>query len=135
MKWALRHPGRFAAASLSGSLDIADAQRWRDKPELMHRVFGDRHVAGTNVDLMTLVDQALLPELFVCCGTKDRLLGSNRQFVERAEAAGVPVTSDFMPGDHSWDYWDSASRTRWPGCRCAATALPSPALGWRITGG
>ena len=111
MKWALRDPGRFAAAaSLSGSLDIADAQRWRDKPALMEHVFGENTVAGTDVDLMSLLDRAdpaLLPELFVACGRQDRLIGSNEEFVARAAAAGVGLRSDFGPGEHSWDYWDA----------------------------
>lgn len=111
MKWALRRPERFAAAaSLSGSLDIADAQRWRDKPALMQHIFGDTQVAGTDVDLMALLDRAdpaVLPELFVCCGTGDRLIRCNRDFVDRAGAAGIAVRSDFGAGEHSWDYWDA----------------------------
>ncbi len=111
MKWALRHPERFAAAaSLSGSLDITDLQRWRDKPEIMHRIFGDDPVAGTDADLGALLeraDPATLPELFVCCGTQDRLIGSNRTFVERAAAAGIGVSAEFGPGEHSWTYWDA----------------------------
>ena len=111
MKWALREPGRFAAAaSLSGSLDMADPQRWRDKPELMRHIFGDNEVAGSDVDLMALLDRAdpaELPELFLCCGTQDRLIRCNRDFVARADRAGIPVRSDFGPGEHSWDYWDA----------------------------
>lgn len=111
MKWALRHPGTFAAAaSLSGSLDIADPQRWRDKPDLMAHIFGENQVAGTDVDLMTLLakaDPALLPELFVACGTQDRLIRCNEDFVTRAGAAGIRLRADFGPGEHSWDYWDA----------------------------
>ena len=114
MKWALRQPERFAAAaSLSGSLDIADRQRWRDKPEVMRRIFGDAEVAGTDADLLALLDRAdpaVLPELYVCCGTNDRLIDSNRQFVDRATAAGIDVRSDFDEGDHSWTYWDARIR-------------------------
>ncbi len=110
-KWALRQPGRFAAAaSLSGSLDITDPQRWRDKPEVMNTIFGDRQVVGTDADLLSLLaaaDPAHTPDLFVCCGTEDRLIRSNRQFVETAEGAGIPVKSDFGPGEHTWAYWDA----------------------------
>jgi putative tributyrin esterase len=114
MKWALRQPERFAAAaSLSGSLDIADAQRWRDKPDLMHHIFGEDQVAGTDVDLLALLgraDPTRLPELMVCCGTQDRLIRCNREFVDRATAAGIDVRADFGPGEHSWDYWDARIR-------------------------
>ncbi len=110
-KWALRQPERFAAAaSLSGSLDITDPQRWHDKPAIMRRVFGDSPVAGTDLDLLALLagaDPARLPSLFVCCGTEDRLIRSNRLFVDTAAGAGIPVTTNFGPGEHNWDYWDA----------------------------
>ena len=110
-KWALRQPWRFAAAAaLSGSLDMTDAQRWKDKPAVMHRIFGDTPVAGTDADLMALLhraDPAALPELFVACGTEDRLITSNREFVATAAAAGIPVTAQFDRGEHNWAYWDN----------------------------
>ncbi|MET3805768.1 S-formylglutathione hydrolase FrmB [Nakamurella sp. UYEF19] len=110
-KWALRHPERFAAAaSLSGSLDITDPQRWHDKPAVMKHIFGDEPVIGTDndlLDLLTKVDPSTVPDLFVCCGTQDRLIRSNRQFVDIAAGAGIPVKSDFGPGEHNWNYWDA----------------------------
>jgi hypothetical protein len=58
-KWALRQPARFAAAaSLSGSLDLAWTSRQDDRPhivELIRRVFGGRDLAGTDDDLFHLL--------------------------------------------------------------------------------
>lgn len=135
LRWALRDPGRFAAAaSLSGSLDIADPDRYRRRPGLMQRLFGGRTVPGTADDLLWLVErvaarrvgppgadpagaaasaagasmQGLVPALYVACGEQDGHLAEARRFADAARAAGLPVTVDVGPGGHDWDYWDAA---------------------------
>ncbi|KKK07596.1 alpha/beta hydrolase family protein [Micromonospora sp. HK10] len=113
LKWALRQPGRFAAAaSLSGALDVA---RRRDHPTrpldpaVWHTVWGDRAVAGADDDTMALLERAGddLPALYVACGTEDFLHEDNVRFVETARRRDVPLTVDFSPGDHDWAYWDA----------------------------
>jgi putative tributyrin esterase len=113
LKWAMRQPERFAAAaSLSGAVDVAGLRTHRTRPEdprMFERVFGDRNPAGTPDDLhwlLTRVEQADLPALYLCCGTEDELIGDNRAFVESCGAAGVAIESDFGPGAHDWAYWD-----------------------------
>ena len=108
LKWALRDPGRFAAAaSLSGALDVSR----REGEPLLRRVYGDRPVAGSDDDLFTLLHrpavQGGLPRLYVACGTEDELYPENEAFRDAATAAGVPVTVDFSPGAHDWAYWDA----------------------------
>lgn len=117
MKWALRHPGRFAAAaSLSGALDLAELQRTR-APELGdvdRRVFDGVSVAGTPDDLLALVaaaDPATVPDLLVTCGDDDDLYADNLRFAARAQARGLPLTTRFGPGAHDWEYWDATIRT------------------------
>lgn len=110
-KWALRHPERFAAAaSLSGALDMAAMERSRQwRPDIVDQVFGEGPIAGTDDDLLWLLDHAdpaELPALYVCCGTGDELIESNRSFVAAAADRGMPVTVDFGPGEHEWGYWD-----------------------------
>jgi S-formylglutathione hydrolase FrmB len=114
LKWALRQPQRFAAAaSLSGAVDVTGLLTGRVRPEdprLFERVFGHGEVAGTPDDLHWLLGQAEAttpPPLYVGCGTEDALIGDNRAFVDACSAAGIPVTSDFGPGDHDWAYWDA----------------------------
>jgi len=107
-KWALRQPERFAAAaSLSGVLDIAALHR-NNSRELLHRVFGDADMAGSDDDLLTLLETAKrpLPDLYVWCGTEDGLAEGNRTFIATAERTGVAVKSELSPGDHDWKYWD-----------------------------
>jgi S-formylglutathione hydrolase FrmB len=113
LKWALREPERFAAAaSLSGALDVERLRAIRirtEDPHLFDRVFGDQAVAGTDNDLGWLlenVDRALVPALWVGCGTSDLLYSSNESFVAACTAGGVPVTTSFVAGEHDWALWD-----------------------------
>jgi S-formylglutathione hydrolase FrmB len=112
VKWALRQPDRFAAAaSLSGALDVARRQR-EPRPQdsaLIRRVFGDFVVAGTDDDLLALVDRAdpaSLPRLYLCCGTEDELYRETVTFRDACRAKGIPLAVDFGPGEHEWGYWD-----------------------------
>jgi S-formylglutathione hydrolase FrmB len=113
-KWALRQPHRFAAAAgLSGALDVVALRRTRARravdPDLFDRVFGDR-LEGTDDDLLALLeraDPAALPRLYLACGTEDELYPHNVTFRDACRARDIPVTVDFGPGGHTWDYWDA----------------------------
>lgn len=112
-KWALRQPERFAAAaSLSGALDLASGSLDSDRPELYERVFGGGSVAGTEDDLLWLLERSAssgvdLPALYVACGSDDFLADQNRTFIDTARSTGVPLTTRLGPGDHEWGYWDT----------------------------
>lgn len=111
LKWALREPWRFgAAASLSGALALSHPSPRAD-PDFarqMQRVFGDGPTDGTSDDVIHLArtaDPATCPDLFIACGTEDFLYPANAWFVE--QAGHLPLTVEFGPGDHEWDYWDA----------------------------
>ena len=110
LKWALRHPDRFAAAaSLSGALDLVQLQLEGGRPAVMDAALGDGSVAGTPDDLFHLLEAAVpgsLPRLFVGCGAQDELLDHTRRWADRAATRGIPVTVDIGPGQHEWGYWD-----------------------------
>jgi S-formylglutathione hydrolase FrmB len=113
-KWALRQPGRFAAAaSLSGALDLARLQHEGGRPAVMAATFGDRAVAGSDDDLFRLLaeaDPATLPPLYLGCGSEDQLIGDNRRFAAAAADHGVALTSEIAPGEHEWGFWDAGIR-------------------------
>ena len=116
LKWALRHPDRFAAAaSLSGALNIAGEQRaqgWPQDRAFADRVFGHRTVSGSDDDLLALVSRpdlsgATCPQLYQCCGTEDELFDDNVRFRDACVERGLTLTVDFGPGEHEWGYWDA----------------------------
>ncbi len=116
--WALRQPDRFAAAAcLSGAVHLSGLRSGRtrpDDPRMFERVFDDRPVDGGADDLFALLDAAdptALPALHLSCGTEDVLIEDNRSFAAAAATAGVPLTTDFGPGAHAWDYWDRQIQT------------------------
>jgi putative tributyrin esterase len=109
VRLALARPRRYAgAASLSGALDIVRRAGEPERREEMHgRIFGGP--PGPDHDLFALLDRARpgdVPPLHITCGAQDRLLEDSQEFVRRAEAKGLDVTSDFPPGDHEWGLWD-----------------------------
>jgi putative tributyrin esterase len=108
LKWALRRPQDLAAAaSLSGKLDVLDADwtagEWR-------ATFGDAgHAVSAGDELFALaaaVDADRSPALYQWCGTEDDLLAENRRFAEHARSAGLPILSEEGPGGHEWEAWD-----------------------------
>ena len=118
MKLALRQPERFAkAATLSGALDLADADDWDKRPHmrpLIDRVFADRPIAGTSDDLLHLlqtVDPTELPELMLRCGSEDHLIAQNERFVAACAENKVQLDAAFTPGEHEWSYWDREIQT------------------------
>lgn len=113
-KWALRAPGRFAAAaSMSGALDVAALLQDPERgPELVDRVFGPEVAAQDDLfRLLADADAAGLPRLHVSCGTEDHLVEHSRRFAALAEEVGADLTTDFRPGEHEWGFWDAEIRT------------------------
>ena len=104
LKWALRQPERFAAAaSLSGALDLAYIYEWDKRPhmrELIGRVFAEHPVAGTDDDLLHLLevaDPAALPKLMLRCGTEDHLVAQNKRIVAACADRDIPLDAEFGP--------------------------------------
>ncbi|MFE9870951.1 alpha/beta hydrolase [Micromonospora sp. NPDC005686] len=112
VKWALRHPERFAAAAtLSGALDVTRRRHHPTHPvdpAVWHTVWGDGPVPADD-DTVGLLQRSGddLPALYVACGTEDFLYEDNLRFLDVARERDVPVTVDFGPGDHDWAYWDA----------------------------
>ncbi|MBO3748516.1 esterase family protein [Streptosporangiaceae bacterium NEAU-GS5] len=136
--YAARHPGMYvAAAALSGVLDtrkdvpgfqsflrshdIDTADLWGDP---------DAWAAHNPTDVAAALKGV---RLYVSCGdgrpgpldpaqdarsvdeTEQGLLTQNHHFVDAAEKARVPVTTDFYgPGTHTWPYWIRSLRHALP---------------------
>ncbi|GAA0904304.1 alpha/beta hydrolase family protein [Virgisporangium ochraceum] len=113
-KWALRQPERFAAAaSMSGAVDAVDLARSdSDRASLFERVYdGPVPPEDEAFALLAGADPATMPALHLSCGTEDYLFAANERLAAAAEKAGVPLTVDFRPGEHEWQFWDDEIRT------------------------
>jgi len=77
------------------------------RDEMHGRIFGGP--PGPEHDLFALLERATpddVPPLHITCGADDRLVEDSQEFVRRAEAKSLAVTSAFPPGDHEWGLWD-----------------------------
>ena len=116
-KLVLTLPERYAAASLSGAVDIGavvkghglhDERVWREE---MINVFGDpSKVVGSKHDLLTLAKKTakatIKPKLYQCCGTEDFLYADNIRFRDAVRKLPFDHTYEEGPGEHNWAYWD-----------------------------
>ena len=114
VKAALTYPEKYCGcASLSGALDVTrkgrpiNMEEWRG-------VFGFSmqsadELEGTEHDVDHLLrnsDPALLPKLYLWCGTEDSLIGNNREYHRLLEELGVEHRYEESQGNHSWKWWD-----------------------------
>ncbi|MDM5278579.1 alpha/beta hydrolase family protein [Paenibacillus silvae] len=76
------------------------------------RVFGDlSQLEGSDKDPEALVMQlkesgALIPIIYMACGTEDFLLDVNQRFRDFLLREHVPVTYTESAGVHNWDFWN-----------------------------
>ena len=76
------------------------------------RVFGDlRQLKGSNKDPEALMIQlkqanAVIPNIYMVCGTEDFLLDVNRKFRDFIESEQVEHIYVEDTGEHSWEFWN-----------------------------
>ena len=115
-KAALTYPERFGScASLSGTLDIADATRRRPINE-WRGIFGfdlesPAQLKGTEHDLFHLASELhaagkAFPKMYFWCGESDHNLSHNQRFRDLLDTLSVTYLYEQSEGDHSWGWWD-----------------------------
>lgn len=115
-KAALTYPESFGgAASLSGTLDIADLSRSRPMDE-WRGIFGfdmqsHGELKGTQHDLFYLADKCReqskpFPAMYIWCGEQDRGHEYSERFSRMLTERGIAHLYESSEGDHSWPWWD-----------------------------
>jgi putative tributyrin esterase len=113
VKLSLKYPELFAfTGSLSGAFNAAqnlDDLRPDFRVKLLE-VFGN---AGSRTreqnDIFRLLKTTHDYQYFYLgCGTADFFLDTNRDFSTQLSAKKIPYEYHETPGDHTWEYWDSA---------------------------
>ncbi len=117
LKFALRDPHAFAmAGSLSGALDAArdlDTRFPEFAPKLVEVFGAPGNPARAQNDVFVLLQKATpdeLPYFYLACGTKDRFLSVNCEFVAELSRRQVDYEYHETPGNHDWAYWDQEIR-------------------------
>jgi len=115
IKLALKYPERYVfAGSLSGAFDAARdlADQVAEYHDQLIKVLGERdNPTREPNDVFALVkkaDPAQVPYLYLACGSADRFLGINREFVSRLPAGKIAYEYHETAGGHDWTYWDQA---------------------------
>lgn len=104
---------RRGADTLVRDFDLAVLERgygrtlWR----LFPPVFGKDSMGWNARDPLRMAlrlqsrQPAMMPALFVDCGTGDAFIGQNRAFRDGLRRARIPVEYAEHDGGHTWDYW------------------------------
>ena len=123
IKFGLKYPDKFVfAASMSGAFH---GPSWTDKEltepgvirDSVLRAFGPTD-SGTRKanDIFRLVRElpadkiALLPYLYLDCGTEDFFFKDNRYLANLFIEKKVPHEYRELPGNHGWPYWNQQVR-------------------------
>lgn len=104
-----------AVISFSGVLELwaeNTAPSQRVNMTFEEGIFGDLDAALVSDKNPAWLVKALagkrdLPNVYIACGTEDRLLPHSRNFRDLLTANGFSVTYEEGPGDHNWDFWDT----------------------------
>ena len=107
---ALRHPDLFGTA---GPLSAPLASARVESPAPL-QIFGapgtDERRARDPLTLVTQLDPGSSPFFYVACGLDDSLLPASREFARLLADRGLPHRYVEVPGNHSWNVWDSQLR-------------------------
>jgi len=114
LKLGFKHPEKFSfAASISGAVD---ATARTDDASIMQSFGEPESPVRKSNDLPRLAREfpadreALLPYLYLDCGTEDLWLESNRDFSRVLIERRIVHEYRQLPGNHAWTYWDRQVR-------------------------
>ena len=51
-------------------------------------------------------EKADIPKIYMACGEKDSLIGTNQDFKNYLEELGISVAFEVGHGSHEWDFWN-----------------------------
>lgn len=115
MKLAFNYPERFcAAASFSGALH--PEKDLVEEPELVKSIWGSLdNIRNTESDLFYRIaqckkDNAILPRLYISCGTDDFIYEESQEFCETLREYDISFTYEEWQGAHDWLFWEESMK-------------------------
>lgn len=106
LKLGLKYPARFSlAGSFSGALTAATDTAYRTLLDAFGPAGSPSRSAN---DLLALARTATVPAsyFYIDTGSADRVLPSNRAFVDAMSARPIAYEYHEVPGNHSWEFWN-----------------------------
>lgn len=113
------HDAYSYIAGLSTANVAENIDKRTNEETLFHRrrdfaesIFGDlSKVKDSDKNPRWLAEQlaaagAVLPRIYLACGTEDTLLEDSRNLRDGLRAVGADVTYEEGPGAHEWDFWE-----------------------------
>lgn len=114
LKCAFNTPERYAAVAVfSAVADIAEYVSGvsEERQREFKAIFGEALGIPENSDLLALAERAplkQLPRLYMACGEQDALFAANVRLSSMLEEKGADICFEHWPGEHNWEFWDSA---------------------------
>ena len=111
--------GKIIGLSSGLILDTVAHSTYDGVNQIMNRyyyesIFGDiDSIKGSDKDYFALIeklDTKEIPELYLACGTEDRLKKENDDFHNYLLDKHIQHTYETGPGNHDWDFWDTYIR-------------------------
>lgn len=107
-----------AIISLSSVIEMGNMPKVREDHAFFEAIFGSPEEAvASDKNPLVLIQKlketkkadpaVVLPRIYLCCGTEDRLLPHSRVCYKYLTEAGFDVTYEEGAGDHNWDFWDT----------------------------
>lgn len=103
----------FSAALITGEVaNFNDSRKQLANTDYFKLVFGELSDVTNSLNhpptLLNKLQETKteIPDLFVACGTEDRLIEHSRQFVASLNRQSIPVTYHEEPGGHDFSFWN-----------------------------
>jgi putative tributyrin esterase len=117
LKFALKYPNLFVfAASFSGAMEVPHNPDFkipfgrgkydREALEIYGAAGSPTRLANDVFELAAKADPAVLPFLWLVCGTEDGLLGSHHEFIHLLGQQKIAHAFGESPGGHTAEFWD-----------------------------
>ncbi len=114
LKIGLTYPKRYEkVASFSGAINVDrlyELNKHLPKSKQFLSAFRKLPIKGTKHDIYYLLDKAnqkaLVPSLFIACGTEDFLYPDHLDFIKYLKEKNISFIHAENPGNHEWRLWD-----------------------------
>ncbi|MGI6214911.1 MAG: alpha/beta hydrolase [Christensenellales bacterium] len=100
-------------AAFSSAIDMPRRMREKDRQKMFEDIFGSLEEYENSINDIYFTAENISfekPEIFMSCGTEDKLYKENADFYNHLLSLNYDVTFLKQTGGHTWDNWDEAGK-------------------------